>query len=104
MTHQSSIQYMSALLSSPESFTEGDQRSIALYLETFPYFVPARYLQALENHRKSDFSPAMLSGVRPYLGNWILFCDFLEAGKNGKEPIVTLEAREPIYHTEPLID
>jgi hypothetical protein len=81
MTNQSSIQYISTLLNSPETMTDGDQSSIALFRQTFPYFVPIRYIAAVESFKKSDFSPAMLSSIQPYLGNWILFCDFLNAGK-----------------------
>ena len=82
MTNQSSIEYISSLLRSPETITDGDQSSIALFRQTFPYFVPVRYIAALEKHKKTDFSPAMLSGIQPYLGNWLLFCDFLTKGKN----------------------
>jgi len=80
MTNQSSIKYISTLLASPDTLTEGDQNSIALFRQTFPYFVPTRYFVALENHKKTAYSPAMLSAIVPYMGNWQLFCDFLKAG------------------------
>lgn len=84
MTNQSSIQYITTLLDSPDTLTEGDQSSIALFRQTFPYFVPVRYLAALEVHKKTEFAPEMLSAIKPYLGNWILFCDFLDAGANAR--------------------
>jgi hypothetical protein len=80
MTNQSSIKYISGLLENPGAISDGDQSSIALFRQTFPYFVPTRYLSALESHKRSEFSSAMMSQIMPYLGNWILFCDFLEEG------------------------
>lgn len=91
MINQSSIKYISSLLSRPDAITDGDHSSIALFRQTFPYFVPARYIQAAESHKKAAFSPRMLSEIQPYMGNWILFCNFVEAGrkttKPGSEPI-----------------
>src|SRR5476651_1578678 len=80
MTNQSSIKYISSLLDNPASISEGDQSSIALFRQTFPYFVPGRYLVALESHKKAPYSTAMLSAMQPYMGDWILFCDFLQNG------------------------
>ncbi len=68
------------MLENPSSIGDGDQSSIALFRQTFPYFVPARYMLALESHKKAAYSPAMLSSIQPYLGNWLLFCDFIEDG------------------------
>jgi hypothetical protein len=83
MINQSSIKYISQLLSRPETISEGDQSSVALFRQTFPYFVPARYIQAAEQHKKVAFTPKMLSEIQPYMGNWLLLCNFLEAGRNG---------------------
>jgi len=80
MTNESSIKYLSSLLESPGTITDGDQSSIKVFRQTFPYFVPIRYLEAVENNKAAAFSPQMLSSLHPYLGNWILFCDFLESG------------------------
>ncbi len=81
MNNQTSIKYISALLDNPNTLTDGDQSSISLFRQTFPYFVPARYLVALESHKKSPYTPQMLTSVQPYLGDWMMFCDFLEASK-----------------------
>ncbi len=81
MTNQTSINYISALLERPETISEGDQSSVALFRQTFPYFVPVRYLIALEAHKKAEYTPQMLSAIQPYMGDWVLFCDFLEAGR-----------------------
>ncbi len=80
MNNQTSIKYISALLENPQTITDGDQSSIALFRQTFPYFIPARYLVALESHKKTPYTPQMLTAIQPYLGDWIRFCDFLEAG------------------------
>ena len=80
MTNESSIKYLSSLLDSPGSITDGDQSSIKVFRQTFPYFVPIRYLEAVESNKRDAFSPEMLTTLHSYMGNWILFCDFLESG------------------------
>ncbi len=80
MNNQTSIKYITSLLERPETIAEGDSSSIALFRQTFPYFVPTRYLVALESHKKSPYTPKMLGAIQPYLGDWILFCDFLQNG------------------------
>jgi hypothetical protein len=96
MTNQSSIKYITSLLDNPASISEGDQSSIALFRQTFPYFVPGRYLVALESHKKSPFSTAMLSAMQPYMGDWIMFCDFLQNGASSHvkymPPVVDVQA------------
>jgi len=95
MTNDSSIKYISDLLDHPETITDGDHGSIMLYRQTFPYFIPARYMEALELHKEKRFSPEMLSGILPYTGNWMMFCDFLEAGTsvNNRKPIIDSSAK-----------
>ncbi len=87
MVNQTSIKYISGLLENPASLSDGDQSSIALFRQTFPYFAPVRYLAALDHHRKEPMSPEILSATMPYIGNWILFCEFLAFGtpKEGVE-------------------
>ncbi|MCF8449556.1 MAG: hypothetical protein K9G49_06750 [Taibaiella sp.] len=80
MTKQASIAYISGLMDTPATLSDGDQSSIAGFRQSFPYFVPARYLEAFGKHRQEPFSPAMLSASAPYMGDWILFCDFMQSG------------------------
>jgi tetratricopeptide (TPR) repeat protein len=80
MNKQASIKYISGLLNDASSLADNDASSIAGLRQSYPYFVPARYLDALVRNRTESFSPALLTAVTPYLGNWILFCDFV-AGK-----------------------
>ena len=77
------------MLDSPGMITEGDQNGIDVFRKTFPYFVPVRYLDAVERNKMSAFSPAMLTSLQPYMGNWMLFCDFLESGN--KVPVQTVK-------------
>ena len=69
-------------MDSPGMITEGDQKSIDELRKTFPYFVPVRYLDAVERNKMSAFSSDMLTSVTPYMGNWMVFCEFLESGNN----------------------
>lgn len=75
--------------------TEGDQSSINVFRQTFPYFIPVRYLDAVERNKEVAFSPVMLTSMHPYMGNWILFCDFLESGKR----VPVQEVREDVATT-----
>ncbi len=88
MVNQSSIKYISSLLSNPETITSGDQSSIALFRQTFPFFVPVRYLAAVEKNKQSPYNNEMLAEIQPYLGDWMLFCDFLEAGARAKDKVL----------------
>lgn len=76
MNKQASIKYISGLLSDSSQVADNDASSIAGLRQSYPYFVPARYLDAFVRNRSNPFSAAMLSSVTPYLGNWMLFCDF----------------------------
>ena len=89
MTNQTSIKYITSLMDNPDSISEGDQSSISLFRQTFPYFVPTRYLVALETHKKTPFSPQMLSAIQPYMGDWILFSDFLKGGNSNAAELIT---------------
>lgn len=66
-------------MNNPARLTAGDQGSIGGLRQSFPYFIPVRYLNAVATHRESPYSPAMLSAINPYMGNWILFSDFMDA-------------------------
>jgi hypothetical protein len=91
MTKTASIKYISDLLAQPGNITDGDSGSIQLYRQSYPYFVPARYLEALEIHRSSPFDPEMISAMQPYIGNWMLFCDFLEKGLAGPVTVAAVQ-------------
>jgi hypothetical protein len=95
MTKQASIAYISGLMDNPATLSDGDQSSIAGFRQSFPYFVPARYLEALGKHRQAPFSPAMLSASAPYMGDWILFCDFIQSGAERQQKVVAAAPVSP---------
>lgn len=107
MNNQTSIKYISALLENPQTITDGDQSSIALFRQTFPYFIPARYLVALETHKKARYAPKMLTGIQPYLGDWIRFCEFLEASEKGVGELASVpkvtDKKKVEPQTEPVV-
>jgi len=98
MTKQESIQYISSLINDPAGISEGDQSSIALFRQKYPYFIPTRYLLAVEGHKKSPWSPAMLSAIQSYTGNQILFQAFLEAGS--ADPQLLADEQNEVTATE----
>ena len=92
MRNQSSIRYLSCLLDIPGTITAGDMNSMKVFRQTYPYFIPARYVEAVEQHRHTPFSPQMMAGVRPYLGNWMLFHEFLHSGAGVTKPVETADS------------
>lgn len=79
MTKQASIAYLSDLMDHPGRITDADMNSIGGFRQSFPYFVPARYLEAYHKNKAGAFSPAILSSMNSYMGDWMMFCDFLNA-------------------------
>ncbi len=87
MITSSSIQYISRVLAEPEHISEADKESIAALTQAYPYFVPARYMEAANEHRAQPYSAPMMSMMQLYMGNWLLYCQFLQAAVGGQEPI-----------------
>lgn len=85
MITPSSIQYISQILSEPQNLSEADVESIVALTETYPYFVPARYMEAANRHKEKPFTPPMMTMMQLYMGNWLLFSQFLQAALNGQE-------------------
>ena len=100
MTDQSPIQYISALLDAPATISVADNASIKAWQEAYPYFVPIRYAAAVESIKIEGFSSKMMSSAQPYLGNWMLFCDFIDAAV--KEPPVVISTPVIESVVEPL--
>ncbi len=91
MITPSSIEYISQVLNEPHAITEEDHESIASLVKTYPYFVPARYLQAAERHRNKPFDPFMMATMKLYDGNWLLLHDFLVRSRDDMETGATYE-------------
>jgi len=64
-------------LMQPANFSDTDRKDAAALIKAYPYFVPARYIEAGEHHKKQPFAPAMMNMMQLYRGNWLLFHDFL---------------------------
>lgn len=109
MNKQATIGYISGLLNDSSLVADNDASSIAGLRQSYPYFVPARYLDVLVRHKAEAPSPALLASVTPYLGNWLLFCDFvsgdvskntLQAEENVVENVVQAEEPQQIVASE----
>ncbi len=79
MITSSSIPYISQVLSEPQNISAADKESIDALIQTYPYFVPARYMEAANEHKKQPFNPPMMAMMQLYMGNWLLFNEFLKA-------------------------
>lgn len=88
MNKQASIKYISGLMQHPWSLADNDLAGIAGFRQSYPYFLPARYIDAYSRHRTEPFGAAMMSAMIPYQGDWLLLCDFLNAVP-GEEVVVT---------------
>lgn len=83
MITSSSIQYITQVLADPQKITDADKESIKELIETYPYFVPARYMNAANQHKKEPFSSPMMDAMQLYMGNWLMYCQFLQAVVGG---------------------
>lgn len=66
-------------LTQPSKFSEKDRKDAATLIKAYPYFVPTRYIEAGEHQKKQPFAPAMLNMMHLYMGNWVMFYDFLQS-------------------------
>lgn len=73
------------MLSEPQNISQADNDSITALTETYPYFVPARYMDAANKHKQEPFTPPMMAMMQLYMGNWLLYCQFLQAAVGGQE-------------------
>lgn len=85
MITSSSISYISQMLEEPQNIHDADAESIRLLTETYPYFVPARYMQAAQQHKLEPYSPEMMSKMQLFSGNWLLYNDYLQDALGGED-------------------
>ena len=78
------------MLENPQNISDADSESIRQLKETYPYFVPARYMDAAQKHKDEPYTPDMISVMQLYMGNWLLYCQFLQAAMGGE--IVEMDA------------
>lgn len=88
MITSSSIQYISQVLAEPQNISDADAESIAALIETYPYFVPARYMDAANKHKKEPYNNPMMSAMQLYMSNWLMYCQFLQTAMNGADVAV----------------
>lgn len=106
MITSSSISYISKVLDQPQDITEADSESIEQLTKEYPYFVPARYLDAAKRHKEMPFSDDMMSSMQLFKGNWLLYCQFLQDSMGGMatnfEPQADTVVEEP--PVEPVVE
>ncbi len=73
------------MLEEPQNINDADAESIRTMTETYPYFVPARYMQAAQQHKNEPFSPEMMSAMQLFSGNWLLYNEYLQEAIGGEE-------------------
>ena len=78
MITSSSIPYISQMLNDPHSITDADIDSIVSLTETYPYFVPARYMEAASQHKQEPYNAHMMKTMQLYMGNWVIFNEYMQ--------------------------
>jgi hypothetical protein len=82
MSTTTPIQDITKALHTPGSITDADVEQASLILESYPYFVPARYIDAANMHKVHTFAPATMAAMQLYKGNWLQYYQFLQAANN----------------------
>ncbi len=106
MTDNNAIQLISGQLLPPYGAASPEPNPLfAKLAQKYPYFLPLRYVKAKAQHNESAFSNEMLSAAYPYVGNWILFSDFVQGvqpmGSQQSEPAIEEAAPAPVVAEAP---
>jgi tetratricopeptide (TPR) repeat protein len=102
MITSASIEYISRIMENPHQVSASDSDSIRGLIEMYPYFVPARFMDAANQHQKAPFSPAMMDTMQLYMGNWLMYCQFLQSASDAvviptpPPPAISAQTEEPI--------
>lgn len=91
-------------LMQPANFSDNDRKEAAALLKAFPYFVPARYIEAAEHHKKQPFAPAMMNTMQLHMGNWLLFYEFMQSAKIASAPNYGAASIEDEFEDEIIAD
>ena len=81
MITSSSIPQITRMLNDPKSVSDTDLEIIAALKEEFPYFVPARYVDAALQQKKQRYSHSAMTSMQLYMGNWLNFCNYVAAAE-----------------------
>ncbi|OSZ78819.1 hypothetical protein CAP35_11380 [Chitinophagaceae bacterium IBVUCB1] len=103
MITSSSIQYISQVLAEPQNISDADAESISALIETYPYFVPARYMDAANKHKQEPYNNPMMSAMQLYMNNWLMYCQFLATAMNSDAAIPAQAATETAATAEEVI-
>ncbi len=101
MNNQPSIKCISSVLDRAMPVPAHSDEVMEGILKAYPYFVPARYHGALCSYSRAGYAPAMLAAAQPYMGNWLLFCDFLQGPRiedtlPAEKPEIQVKINEPV--------
>lgn len=91
MITSSSIPYISKALQEPQNISEADAESIDALTTAYPYFMPARYMDAAKKHKAAPYNEELLAQMQLYSGNWILYSDFLSQVLGGEDVEMKLQ-------------
>jgi hypothetical protein len=103
MITSSSIQYISQVLAEPQNISDADAESISALIETYPYFVPARYMDAANKHKQEPYNNPMMSAMQLYMNNWLMYCQFLSTAMNSDAAIPAPAVTEATTTAEEVI-
>ncbi len=73
------------MLEEPHNINDVDAESIRALTETYPYFVPARYMQAAQQHKNEPFSKDMMDTMQLFSCNSVLYNEYLQEALGGEE-------------------
>jgi hypothetical protein len=66
-------------LTKPNTFTANDHEELNTIISRYPYFSPARYVDAANKHKHLPFEQGMMTTMQLFQGNWLLFYEHLDA-------------------------
>lgn len=97
MTEQ--ISFLSEWLEHPYRLSAAEEQQLEAILARYPYFVPARYVQAGSEYAAgAGFSSDMLHRMQLYSGNWLQFYEAMKGSTDPKQ-----EKAETALPEEPAI-
>lgn len=68
-----------------------DNAGLKELLQAYPYFTPARYMEASLQGRAKAFTPQSLQPARAYMGNWLLFRELMQlSAEEAPAPVVVM--------------
>ena len=79
MSEQQSLVAIFDILNNSGAVTPAARKTIDNISSTYPYFVPARYIKALDNYRRDGNIGNLQNVIAGYTGNWLLFEEFLKS-------------------------